>query len=492
MTEYGRTVNWRWTFAAALWVAFLLPVWSASARGADDAEPTAVPGLAVLDADPRPAEGEEIRRVVADSQATRLGIEVGDVIVAINDVPLTGEATCSAVLERAEQRQLRVVDTDGHERLVAVKPGIIGIQHRQRERLRLSVSRAMKRDAKWNGAMLSAAQAIAQARWQAAASHLESAAAAGYPMDGVFRGLAWHVAMGRGDYAVAAELLGQLPAHQLGRVYLPDVDDLYRFYLATSQTEAMDRLVTNHPLDFPFAETAAWQDWIQRVRPMRHLPPVIPPMDRTAHRIREVVNGQLTRTNRWPWGGEPRIHDGSVIANRSFLMHSPPGHFNQAFVTREEDFGDFSVDAKFRIKPLGDHRKWATILSIHVANFDLDINKQNVVQRYWNGEAILLGARFEASDDGPLLVLAHGWLGPTRDMSRDFMDGQGWHTLRLTRVGDRGQIVVDGVVVAELPVDPDVGNLLFHIHSVGLQVEMETYEIAELTRDPAWQDLALR
>lgn len=460
-----------------VWCVVLL-VLAAGIRAAVAAPPP--PALEQLDADAGPVAGAQILDVVAGSQAQALGVVPGDVVVAFNGEPVWDHVHLGSLLDSGVARRLTLADAGGGRRDVSPGPGRLGIRNLGLPpRLTLSVRRAMARDARWDAPLIAAAWALEHDRTADAERALEAARDAGYPDDDVYRGLAFGVAVAGGDLRRAGELQATLPprSEHPAALVLPGPRELYRFYLAAGRSDDLVRLVEAAPHPF---DLAARSDWPRHAALLRdaEAPPAAPvPLDAEAAGAARLVNPMLYGAARWPWGQDLHTHDDLIVQKRPFIIEQRPGSYKQAFLTRNDRFGDFDLNARFTVALNGrPSRRYPSTLHVSVSDYT---RPEPEVNAHFDGVTALLGASFQAESDGSFFrKLLHGLPDPQR-VDGAFFDGTTEHTLHLSRRGGWGRIVLDGVTVLQRPVDPDPRPLVFHVHLVGLTAEFSAFEITE-------------
>ena len=124
--------------------------------------------VAALKKDTRPLYGVGITQVDEDTQASRLGIEAGDVLWALNDHRIDDFRTLNNLRERLYETQagaqtLTVVKASGEKKTVSIERGLIGIHVTNVWRAPLRYVRSTKRDKRWDSDMLVAVSSFIDA-----------------------------------------------------------------------------------------------------------------------------------------------------------------------------------------------------------------------------------------------------------------------------------------------------------------------------------------
>ncbi|MBB6440893.1 PDZ domain-containing protein [Phycisphaera mikurensis] len=442
------------------------------------------PTLQELDADAGPVAGVDVLAVAPDGAARAAGVRAGEVIVAINGESVLRYPQLTPLRGREGGDRIAFADAEGRTREHAFGDGLIGVSLRTRPaRLALAVSRAMARDEAWNGALLDAAWALERRDPGEAARRLEAVRAAGCPDDPVFRGLAFRVAAGLGELDRAGELLATLPErtdHQ-NQLHLPGPLDRYRFFLASGRTGDLVDLVERRPGFFPFARLPRWPAQAAFLRSGGPASPpgaAAPPAAAEPAGPARVVNPMLHGAAEWPWGADFHTHDDLIVENRPLLISQRPAFYKQAFLTRNEPFGDFDLHASFTVRLTGPpSERWPSSMLINVSDYETTPEPDGPA--YFGGETSVLGANFQAFSDGEREVtLLHGW-GHYEPIAASFFDGTAEHHLHLSRRGGRRTVVLDGRTLLDLPANPTPRRLVFHLHVVGLEADFRAFEIIE-------------
>ncbi len=463
--------------------AVLLPALCIVLATTSKAAPTP-PSLAELDADTRAVAGAIILTTADGSQAQTLGIRVGDVVVSVNDEAVLDRAQFSLLLKKRDERKMTVVGSDENRRTVNLALGRIGIGHvTSPQRLTLATSRAMARDAAWNHAVIASAWALENHDPETAEQSLHAAKQAGYPNDAVMQGLTFLSHMANGHYAMASDMLDTMPPRTDAQhdLYLPGAAERSHLFLATGRCDELLGLVQSDPIHLGPIQNAP--NWARDMALFRGINGPPTPLATEQDAPVQAVNPTLSEASRWIWGkSESRSYNREVIANKPFVMRAAPGAPAQAFLSRFDDFGDFDLHARFKASLSGRiSGSYGASVAINVS--DLRSPAPDVVS-YFNGATSVLGASFNVSRDGrSVRKTMSGWAA-TQQISPSYFDGTREHHVHLSRRGDWGTIVVDGVTVLSRPVAPDSERLVFHLHVIGVKAEFSQFEITEPQAKP--------
>ena len=459
-------------------LAFFLCVVLAGLRVTAAAE--APPSLEELDADRLPASGSTITAVKPGRLAEKLGFRVGDVIVEINGTPVHHMDQVKTLLVADQPAAVRMVGQDGEARLINAHTGTLGFGFTFRYRPTLAVSRAMQRDPAWNDALIAAAWHFEQAEYRKAEKALARAAEAGYEPDALFHALSFGVALRLGQTDRADEMLRAVPNPGSESVFWTGPVAQYQLMQATGRASEAVEVVEAHPSYFPFAKATNWVEWARSIKETDHARDQPRQDDPLLGRERAMANEDLIPAERWQWARE-RVTLNNAFTRKGregFFLSCSTGEYQQAVLTRDLGFRDFVLETTFTIKPNGErHPIWANNLLINIANYDYD---NPTVEEYFAGRVTLLGLSIEETTTiGCFVSPMLGWDSKIR-WAHDEFDGVTEHHLTISRTGSRGRIVLDGVVLVDLPVDEDVQHLMLHVHNVGMQVDFSKFVLADL------------
>lgn len=431
-----------------------------------------IPTLEQLDADKSPVAGSKILSVKKSSIAERLGMRKDDVVVAIDEEPVTSDIELSRIRDRNEPNQIHIYRPGIGMYVIDAPAGILGFQTSGIEHVTLAVSRDMQRNPVWNQFVIETAHWLEDGDPQRAQQAFKRVVESGYPEDVVLEALRWHVAVANGNDDMAWEIFQGLPRRDERRIYLPDEHKQFNVAIASGHYQEA-AMIGAAP------DVLRWREWRDWVKDLPRDEVFGAGEDTLARMRRRRINDTLVPARRWVWGREMHSLDTDFRTSQTFRLASSPGYYRQAFLTREEGLRDFLLEGEFTVKPVAEpHPQWANNLLISFADYDQEVGAEQSPD-YFEGRYALLGMAIWQHPDNSVVRAFMGW-ETRRPISNHRLTEDTKHTVSISRVGQRGRIVFDGVTLADLPVDADMQNLVFHLHSVGLAVEFHHLDLFEL------------
>lgn len=437
------------------------------------------PSLEELVRDPGAIDGLRVMRVNQDSHAERLEFRVGDIITHIDGQAILSHEHWTELRSPDASHRVTLVDFAGRSRDVVVPAApLIGFESQTIHRNDLRYVRKGARNPTWDEHILAALAGYDTGDFELADEAMRRAVDAGYQPDALLAALRLQLAIARADWDRAAEVLGTLPADERARRWIDLSLPRYSVAMARGDVDAMIADVHDSPGGMMVIGEPAWKRWRDGVdawqkHAARHA--TWESWTQGLERIR--INDRLRPSKESSFGDEWMSLAEPMMGDQPFHFESAPGHFRQGFMDTDQPVQDFEVVAQFTVRPNGKpHRKWISLLTFTVS----DLDRWNF-KEYWDGGIVVAGAMLQADVDRPTgwrHILA-GSLGDTRYLPDALIqfDGQTTHEVRLRRFGTRVQVLIDDHMLADVPSDPDSSRLAFHIHSVGLTVNMLSFDV---------------
>ena len=431
----------------------------------------------------RPTRGVVLTNVVDDTPADAAGMKVGDLITRVDGQPVSSMASLRGLLDAGRGRTMSWVDAagEGHER--SFGPGRIGIQYAEYQNRFARYMQTADRDGPWHRDLSLALHLLTgeprdPASLDLAETALARAVAAGYPADTLTRSLAAEFALYRNRPADADALLALVPDDPAGHPEGPVPIVRWRSASANYQPREVAALLERYSRladVFDSPETGFWLADLDAV----FNPDAATPADAAADAERTVLNPQLTfDPDRF---AEDSKWLGSHIINGQPVHYEvAPARYLVALLAFPQDMNDFELRLKLGAEGMApESDDFPNYLNIKL----LDGDRLLEDHAFWRGPINLLGLSVRFTPDRiPRLQLGYGPF-PTdiEAPAPAFLGGpDAGHVLRFLRVGARGQILLNGQPLLDVPVDPDVTNLRLFIHTVGLHVRFDEVTLEAL------------
>ncbi|MEO0514450.1 MAG: hypothetical protein AAF086_04050 [Planctomycetota bacterium] len=345
-------------------------------------------------------------------------------------------------------------------------------------------------DPRWDGTMLVGMAAADTDDWEMAETAFAHAMAQGYPADTLMKAMAFHARMSRGDWAGAGSLLSDLGRVSSDQPWLPSAREQFNAARAVGDGEAMVRLVRDSPKAFADADSFDYVTWLALHKALGEGDPPgkgSEPADLAKQMTRRSLLDRCEPGKRWVYGKNSQSLNEKVIADEMFESSPRPGYFRQAYLHSQDPVGDFGLIAEVQFKPNGEmHPNYFNAIMLGIVNYAEPNSDGPNREDYWQGRLHILAAKIlhKTSESYRFEVRSHNQVG-SHDVTAPWL-AWSWknrHTLEFYRVGSRGQILIDGQTVYNLPVDPELNDLALHLHIVGFATRFHRLEWFALESD---------
>ncbi|MEM8739237.1 MAG: hypothetical protein AAGG38_12295 [Planctomycetota bacterium] len=443
-----------------------------------------------------PPMGPVVFDVNPGTQAEAKGVRIGEVVVLLDNQPVTGIAGLRDLRspgpggEAPPRQRLRLLTPGRGTREISVWPGQIGFKTRDTHWTYRTHLAQGPRDPRWDRYLVAASTAVDRHQPAIAAAALCRAVELGYRPDLHSEVLTFRILLQHLRWQDAAQLVGGLPYISIDQPLGIQPSEACLAALALGDWDRLREALAQRPhglttLGFDLEQTREWF----ALHPQPSLGPMPRPTDLLKDfRAQRPLNPELTPRPGFLNKGRraPRLTQ-PVQANRPFKAESPPGHFTHTILDAAEPVRDFLLHAEFTIEPNGNpDPDWPHALTVSVLRSRENGEHINYGRSFWNGPYHLLNfsiARL-AESDPPAEQVSVRSSGIISDF--DFKvpgfaaDGETVHTLRMLRVGRVGQIELDGQTLLLMPMDPfDTGLGLF-LHGVGYRLNFSRFEWSAL------------
>ena len=450
---------------------------------ADRARPEVEAHVQRADAADRPIRGTVLVGVDEGTPADAAGMKVGDLITRVDGQPVTSMASLIQLLAASLGQRMAWVDAAGEEHEHSFGPGRLGIEFTDHQDRLAWYVRQADRDGPWDHDLTLALHLLTgeptdPASLDLAETALAHAVAAGYPADALIHSLAAEFALYRNRPADADALLALVPDEPLDHPEGPMPFVRWRSASANYQPREVAALLERHSRITKAFDSPETDFWLADLDVM-YDPDAAPPADTAADAERTRLNGQLTL--------DPTRYaeTGKWLANR-ILKGQPldykiePAHYRVALLAFPQDVEDFELRLKVGAEGLApESDRWPNYLTIKL----LDGDRMLEDHAFWRGPINLLALSVQYTPNQiPRLQLGYGpFPTGTKVPAPAFLGGpNAGHVLRFLRVGARGQLLLNGQPLLDVPVDPDVTNLRLFIHTVGLHVHFDEVTLEAL------------
>ncbi len=431
----------------------------------------------------RPTRGVVLWDVGDDTPADAVGMKVGDLITRVDDQPVTSMASLKKLLDPGLGQPVVWFDAAGKEHEHFFGPGLLGIKYTDHQNRFAWYMRRADRDGPWHRDLSLALHLLPgeprdPALLDLAETALARTVAAGYPADALICSLAAEFALYRNRPADAAALLALVPDEPVGH---PEGSVPYVFWRTASasyQPRKVAALLGRHSRITDLFNSPETDFWLADLDVMFD-PDAPTPADAAADAKRTALNPQLTF--------DPgRFADASKWLGNRIVNGQPvdyevaPARYRVALLAFPQDVNDFELRVKLGAEGMApENDDYPNHLTIKL----LDGDRMLEDDAFWRGPINLLALMVRFTPDQiPRLQLGYGPF-PTgvEAPAPAFLGGpNAGHVLRFLRVGPRGQLLLNGQPLLDVPVDPDVTNLRLFIHTVGLHVHFDEVTLEAL------------
>lgn len=435
---------------------------------------------------PPAARGVLIERVADGSQAERIGITEGSMIVAVNGVEVYETDAYSYQLRDElvnTNRRLEWIDPQGERHAGTVGGGRIGLNGTDTHDCLAWYARSDERGEAWDDHMLLAlhlldrfGEADSAEDLVLAEDALARAQQAGYPNELLLHSLGAYLAVRRNQFPAAMDHLSQIPNCSPDRRYLMPPSTRIKVALAVHNVDYISEQIDAHEYYDDPVNTLAIQRWIQVAR-QQPQEPTPAQLAEQCDRIR--LNGQLERDRvRLPRSHPWLIQE--ILAQRPVAFNIPAGSSASALMRHPDGLGDFEITLNARLAPNfpGNNMFPDTF---YVGVFERDVLATGA--SFWDPNNQFFGIHFEFQQNRTPFYRAgtnpfpKGWNieYPLFDIT-----GETAHEFRLIRVGSRAQVFLDGSPVLDTYVDPNARDLSILVFMVGMHYQDLTMSVDEL------------
>ncbi len=420
-----------------------------------------------------PAQGVEVTAVTQESQADEAGIKPGDVVVKFDD----DMVWVKDMLPRSDQSQTMEYYSQGDRALrsMPLDSGRIGIQVMPYWRPEVLYLHEAGRDKRWEQQVvvglttLLSDPELAETAW----SH---AIDAGYPQDHRSALAGAVLALGQGRTEIAGRFFDLARQGGIDSTlwYHPTI--IYRLAIASGQlTEAM-RVAEKYRGAFGVVPELL-QLLIDASQPATGQPSKQTPLSQHSE---GMYRDNLLSRSRGRNLNSTSLFLPAVQREGMITLSAPTAHFKILHFGISEPIDSFDLQMQFTVKVHDDKTsRFSKQFAVTVIDNDAAA-RSNESLVY---DEILLQA---VIDEHSYLSLQHSNLPLNFDYYDprfEFSDKQ-THELRMIRVRDRAEILIDGNHVLDVPVYVDPIQLSFHLKVVGVDAEILSLSVDELIEKP--------
>ena len=468
-SAHGDPIEWRAPSARPTFRKLLV---KKDYRDRFDAALKEIGGFAKLKKSRAPVVGFRIDSVLPDSQATRLGIKAGDVLIAIDKKRLW---TMRRFGERDSRRRLEYYSKAADaNRTVTLRPGKLGIRQSRHYRPELRFARSHDRVPKWADAVLVGIARrfsdpdLAETAWHHAID-------GGYQPDRLSDECGACIALAQGRAEVAADFAYPLIEGMAEPEPAAHPMLLYRVALANYKLKQALRLAKQFPgLVFGAEEALPSSIEMHTSRPaaIRSLPA-------PSQRFKDFyIDDLVPRCVGFIVGTDDVTLPELMRTGQIGLRHPKDDHYQRAILSTPEPVSDVRVTTELKMTPTSrTHGPFGR--SIAIGLWDLDLPHGNLTAPYGKILEITLHA-------AGFVELADG-AGFHRIDYRDPTLpewGTQHHEVRIVRIGGQGEIFLNCKRVLYVPVDPERRNVGIYYRTVGMRGVIASLRIDELIEKP--------
>ncbi|MBB6430835.1 hypothetical protein [Algisphaera agarilytica] len=444
--------------------------------------------LAVLYDDETPAQGLRVTYVREGSTAEKWGVEKDEVIVSVDGEPVTLHDRNTVFPDLERESNLRIWNCDTGRRELKIPAGSLGVKVTPTINYVIWYWKHGNRNQRWDRVMIMGMCWAEVGEWDWADTAFAAALKAGYPKDELMYAMAFHSRYYHGDWALAGKMLEREEFRDLSN------DEPWQpkagLRLMTARAgglgfEAVD-IVRSRPnlfRDLDVESFVFWQALHRAAGDLDRDPDAPDPATIASTLERRPLLQQCEPGERWTFGGMSQSLNDEVWLGEPFTTSPKPGSYRQAFLYSPEPIGDFGVRMELQCLPNGKmNPKFYNAVNLNIVNYD-EPGMDGKDHGYWKGRSTILGTgiRHHTNDYYYLDVRGYSQIGRLGLPARWL--GWGWdkrHVIEFYRVGNHGQILINGRTYYNLPVDGEVQNLALHLHIVGIKTKIHSLEWFEL------------
>jgi hypothetical protein len=406
----------------------------------------------------RPMNGLLVQSVVPGSQAIRLGIGVGDILMSLDGTPIgqRGEGQELSDMRTGQPQQLTLWSLHSGEKTITVEPGMIGVNTYDGPRLNESYARAAQRDPKWDDDMFVATSTFLTDPLLAETA-LARAVAAGY-RGMLFNGLAARIAFGERRFVDTLNF--GWPNWSANQRLNTDTLKLYydAAILGFKPEQALD-LSARYPDHLPKDNTVAEMVAAYRAMPKSNLANPIAELD-NVRRTRVHQFGVFVPSDREGGDGSDECAD-QLNRNAVIGLDVPSGHYTEMMLT--PGFANVAFSVHF---DLHNSDKTETTFA-HCISFRLyDMTN---AKAHWDNPRDRI--KVDLLDDGPSSVAAFGLPETSLDLVRPpKATTRITGTIRMVILHNRCEVTLDDKRIFYGPVIADESKRRYAIAIFGVGV----------------------
>ena len=436
-------------------------------------------------ATPRPAVGLTIKHVAEGSPADDLGLNPGDLAGRINGAAIWTTTTFG--LEA--RRSLEFFSTPSQKmKTVRLPAGKIGIATIEYWRPEWDYLRSKSARADWNsdavlGEMMASIDPdLAETAWSAAF-------AKGYVPDAYSAAAGLQIALARSDAELAAacaDYLGSLDAKQTAHVH-PVV--LYRAALANGRLSEMQRVLEKHPGIIPVDPGE-----LQRLIELQSHSATTDPKTSLA----DTAAARYVRVDQLPgstghWHNDLRFSLPALQKKEALTLRAEPGRWDAVFVSPPEPTPNVDISFTFTWSPINEAQGefHSNVEVALVENSSPEYGLGNIGDQ----RPALMAFSITQSSDATNEFGVQGYETRARLLHYPaqvpFQYVEPWikwgpdakYEVRILKLGDRGELFVNGRRQMSIPLDPHLKQIGLRIANSASEMVIHNVRFDELVED---------
>lgn len=434
-----------------------------------------LPTVDELEGSSMPLSGQIVIRIHPGHQAEGLGIEVGDVIVSIDDT------LCWAGWiewpRRNRPQSMRLVTRDHEERIVEIQPGLVGVRHVPYRRPELAYIRRADRNKELDEEVLAGVLMcrrdpdLAETAWRHA---LEK----GYKPDDLSDACGAMIALYQSRPSVAARFAERVPAIDAEHPYRLDPRDVARIAVASGRLDlllGMDPLLQNHlKLDTDSLRTL-WTAVEANGLPAESPIAAARRMQRSDLTKSAVLIDDPSLS--------PENRDNRLLQGKPITLNPPQGNPDGYYVGFRKPTRSFEVIARFSMTAEPMQTYYANVFEVLMVDHDYrrrhEIGQGEVLPLVLRERITGLGVGIARGPDGESQVqLKFGnqpsdlwYVEPTYDLGQPVE-----FEVHIVHVGAFAEAQINGITVATTPITEPTEYHGLYLMAVGAHVEFHGYE----------------
>ena len=412
------------------------------------------------------------------SQAGKNGMRVGDIITAVDQTEIIYQ--CSTWNRKQIPQTLHYVTSKGESKSFTIEPGLVGVRHISYRRPDLWFIRHGQRNAKWDQYVLVAIATqisnpdLAETAWFYAFKE-------GYKKDVLSTWSSVFIAYYQGSPTLAWNRLKELEKMAPKPPLLLFPREEYAIALANGNVADMYAVLKKYNYlerGIIFHTENDIKGLMQQVKssPMPKVPPA--QQAENMERVDILKESIALDSSHVSYNLFSSFKKGTP-----FRFKQSVGSFKDIYFGTREPVHNAELKTTFTIKKMPGKSRFANMFAVGM----VDKNSDSISQGPFPGLPELM-VYFEC----PGYNLPNSnvlWIGYSKlnkffaaSAPRMKFDGQQVHSLRMIKVGNAGEIFLDGRRIAYVPLQPD-SDLSFFLKTVGTDVNIKTFNIWKLSKD---------